>query len=168
MRPKWRVTPNVSIKEAPTNVQLQGRIAVVNLREFKITCIILINVLYWIFSLCHCRNLQFQFSPPGVSLGLQWWLWFCSYSNLSLHKAGDIFTGVKNGESPHDVLLQPVPVLHNLFLSDTWANINNALCFNSSFRLKDLSKTTPCKQNWDIPHAIVQYICESGVWCRIR
>lgn len=46
MRPKWRVTPNVSIKDAPTNVQLQGRNTVVNLREVKITCIIWINVTY--------------------------------------------------------------------------------------------------------------------------
>lgn len=75
------------------------------------------------------------FACSVISFGLQFWLWFCSYPNLALYKAGDVFTGVKNRESPHDVLLQPVPVLHNFFLCDTWANINNIFRFNSSFRL---------------------------------
>lgn len=42
-----------------------------------------------------------------------------SYSNLALYKAGDVIAGVKNRECPHDVLLQPVPVLNNLLLGDT-------------------------------------------------
>lgn len=46
-----------------------------------------------------------------------------SYSNLALYKAGDVFTGVKNRQRPHDVLLQPIPVLDNLFFGDTWPNI---------------------------------------------
>lgn len=46
-----------------------------------------------------------------------------SYSNLALYKTGDIFTGIKNRERPHDVLLQPIPVLNNLLLGDTWSNM---------------------------------------------
>lgn len=42
-----------------------------------------------------------------------------SYSDLALYKAGDVFAGVKYGQNPHDVLLQPVPVLNNLLLGDT-------------------------------------------------
>lgn len=42
-----------------------------------------------------------------------------SYSNLALHKTGDVLTGVKNRECPHDVLLQPIPVRKNLILGDT-------------------------------------------------
>lgn len=42
-----------------------------------------------------------------------------TYSNLALYKAGDVFTGVKNRERPHDVLLQPIPVLTNLLFGDT-------------------------------------------------
>lgn len=96
---------------------------------------------YCTFSPCHCRKhiaiivLISNFACSVISFGLQLWLWFCSYPNLALHKAGDVLTGVKNRESPHDVLLQPVPVLHNFFLCDTWANINNIFSFNSSIRL---------------------------------
>lgn len=42
-----------------------------------------------------------------------------SYSDFALYKAGDVFAGVKNRECPHDVLLQPVPVLNNLLFGDT-------------------------------------------------
>lgn len=81
-----------------------------------------------------------NFASSVNSFGLQLWLSFCSYPNLALNKAGDVFTGVKNRECPHDVLLQPVPVLHNLFLCDTWANINNIFRFNSSIRLRICQK----------------------------
>ena len=39
-----------------------------------------------------------------------------TYSDLSLDEAGDVIAGVKHGQCPHDVLLQPIPVLHDLLL----------------------------------------------------
>ena len=42
-----------------------------------------------------------------------------SYPDLSLDEAGDVIAGVEHGQGPHDVLLQPIPVLHNLLLGAT-------------------------------------------------
>lgn len=42
-----------------------------------------------------------------------------SYSNFALNKAGDVLAGIKNSQGPHDVLLQPVPVLDDFLLGDT-------------------------------------------------
>lgn len=42
-----------------------------------------------------------------------------SYPNFALYKAGDVFAGVENRQCPHNVLLQPVPVLNNLVFGDT-------------------------------------------------
>lgn len=46
-------------------------------------------------------------------------IFLSSYSNLALYKAGDVVTGVENRERPHDVLLQPIPVLNNLLFGDS-------------------------------------------------
>lgn len=41
-----------------------------------------------------------------------------SYSDLALHKAGDVLAGVENRKGLHDILLQPIPVLEYLVLCD--------------------------------------------------
>lgn len=118
-----------------------------------------------------------HFDCSVMSSGLQLWLWFCSYSNLALHKAGDVFTGVENGESPHDVLLQPVPVLYNFFLRDTWGNVNNTFGFNSSFRLIICQKQTWWTWWWRTTcycpiylwvWSVVQDTIWSNFWCGVQ
>lgn len=52
-------------------------------------------------------------------------LFISSYSNLALYEAGDVFTGVENRKRPHDVLLQPIPVLNDFLFGDTLYNIKS-------------------------------------------
>lgn len=73
---------------------------------------------------------------------------FSSYSNLALYEAGDVFTGVENRKRPHDVLLQPIPVLNDFLFGDTLYNIKSGkklmsdIVFSTTFVIYIYKKKT--------------------------
>lgn len=83
------------------------------------------------FSLNTSRKVYKNYNARGAVEKLPNWerTFINSYSNFALYKAGDVVAAVKHRERPHDVLLQPIPVLNYLLLRDTWPNISQQSAF---------------------------------------
>lgn len=107
----WQLKPLLEPQECFSELlrillQHQGRLPFLSNKTLKHSCC------------CRLRNVTEQTNMSSK-------LFIYSYSNLALYKTGDVFAGVKNRERPHDVLLQPVPVLNDLLFGDTWTNIRS-------------------------------------------